>query len=74
MTALGAGGDSGTSAGSSKLDRLAPLKSIFSGEALERAKMVNKNVDEKIAKIKAMQEQILRPRDVKSRSSLRSGR
>lgn len=57
MTALGGGGgDSGTSAGSTKLDRLAPLRSIFSGEALERAKQVNKNVDEKIAKIKAMQE------------------
>ena len=50
--------------------------SLFSGDMLAKANKVNQDVSDKIAKIKAMQEQILRPaqRESKSKSSVRSGR
>ena len=43
---------------------------------LERANKVNQEVSDKIARIRQMQDEILRPaaRDTKSRSSRRSGR
>jgi len=56
----------------SKFEKIQPLMSIFSGEMLARANRVNKEVSDKIAKIKAMQEEILRPRESKSKSSVRS--
>ena len=48
--------------------------SIFSAEMIAKANRVNQEVSDKIAKIKAMQAEILRPRDSKSKSSVRSGR
>ena len=57
-----------------RIEAVKPLLSIFSGDMLERANRVNAEVSEKIAKIKAMQEQILRPRSSKSNKSVRSGR
>ena len=49
--------------------------SIFSGDMLAKANKVNQEVSDKIAKIKAMQEEILRPpRRNGSKSSVRSGR
>ena len=48
--------------------------SLFSGEMLAKANKVNQEVSDRIAKIKAMKEEILRPRESKSKSSVRSGR
>ena len=57
-----------------KFDKIQPLKSIFSGDMLANVNKVSQEVSDRIAKIKAMKEEILRPRDSKSKSSVRSGR
>ena len=58
-----------------KFEKIQPLMSIFSGDMLAKANKVNQEVSDKIAKIKAMQEEILRPpRRNGSKSSVRSGR
>ena len=57
-----------------KIDHIQPIMSLFSGEMLAKANKVNQEVSDRIAKIKAMKEEILRPRESKSKSSVRSGR
>ena len=57
-----------------RIESVKPLMSIFNGEMLDKANRVNQEVSDKIAKIKAMQEEILRPRSSKSNKSVRSGR
>ena len=53
---------------------IAPIMPLISGEMLAKANRVQEEVTERIAKIKAMKEDILKPRDNKSKSSVRSGR
>ena len=49
-----------------------PLNSIFDSQALEKARRVNEEATIKMAKIRAMQEEILRPKNKKAYSSTRS--
>ena len=58
----------------SKIDQIGPIMSIFNGEMLAKANKVNQEVSDRLAKIKAMRDEVLRPRECKSKSSVRSGR
>ena len=60
----------------SKLDIWQPIQSVFSSSGMiAKANQVRQEVNDRMAKIKAMQEDFLRkPRESKSKSSVRSGR
>ena len=59
----------------SKVAQIKPIMSLFQSDKVLDAQKFNDKINDKIAKIRAMQEQILRPpRDSKSKSSVRSGR
>jgi len=56
-----------------KIEKIQPLMSIFPTEMLAKANKVNQEVSEKIAKIKAMQQEWRKP-EKSRKSSVRSGR
>ena len=58
----------------SKVEKIKPILPIFSSDMLAKANKVNQEVSDKIAKIKAMQEELLRPKERQQSASVRSGR
>lgn len=65
---------SASSRAGGRIDGILPIMPIFNEEILAKANKVKQEVSDRIAKIKAMKEEILKPRDCKSKSSIRSGR